>query len=89
MSYILEALKKAQAERQLGSAPTIHSLPLQMADDSGRARRHALWIGLALGVLAASAVLFAWTQRAPAVQVAAIAPAPVAVQSAPPPVPAP
>jgi general secretion pathway protein B len=25
MSYILEALKKAQAERQLGHAPTIHA----------------------------------------------------------------
>ena len=25
MSYILEALKKAQAERQLGNAPTIHA----------------------------------------------------------------
>lgn len=29
MSYILEALKKAQAERQLGSAPTLHAPTLQ------------------------------------------------------------
>ncbi|MFC0169468.1 general secretion pathway protein GspB [Pseudoduganella danionis] len=29
MSYILEALKKAQAERQLGSAPTLHGASMQ------------------------------------------------------------
>jgi general secretion pathway protein B len=29
MSYILEALKKAQAERQLGNAPTLHAPTLQ------------------------------------------------------------
>ena len=31
MSYILEALKKAQAERQIGSAPTIHAPTLTSA----------------------------------------------------------
>ena len=30
MSYILEALKKAQAERQLGSTPGIHDAPALM-----------------------------------------------------------
>lgn len=29
MSYILEALKKAQAERQLGNAPTLHAASMQ------------------------------------------------------------
>ena len=47
MSYILEALKKAQAERQLGSAPTIHAVPIQpMADQRERGRSKALLIGL-------------------------------------------
>lgn len=57
MSYILEALKKAQAERQLGSAPTIHAMPLQPAPvpPSG-GRRMPLWLGL---TLAAAAVAFA------------------------------
>jgi general secretion pathway protein B len=34
MSYILEALKKAQAERQLGTAPTLHAPTLQTADQA-------------------------------------------------------
>ena len=39
MSYILEALKKSQAERQLGSAPTLHAMPVGAA--RGRCRRGA------------------------------------------------
>jgi len=52
MSYILEALKKAQAERQIGSAPTIHApqaLPASAAPAG--ASRKPLLIGLAAGAL--------------------------------------
>ena len=57
MSYILEALKKAQAERQLGSAPTIHALPLHGAAETSPApRRRAIWAGAALAVVALAAV---------------------------------
>lgn len=77
MSYILEALKKAQAERQLGNAPTIHApQPVQAAPASTAASRRPLLIGVAAGVLVASAVaVVALRQQAP-VQVAALAPPP-------------
>lgn len=50
MSYILEALKKAQAERQLGNAPTIHApQPVQAAQPGLAASRRPLYIGLGAG----------------------------------------
>jgi general secretion pathway protein B len=66
MSYILEALKKAQAERQLGNAPTIHApQPAQAAQPGPGASRKPLLIGLGAGVLVlAAGALFVW-QRGP------------------------
>jgi general secretion pathway protein B len=66
MSYILEALKKAQAERQLGNAPTIHApQPAQAAQPGLGTSRKPLFIGLGAGVLVVVAgALFLW-QRAP------------------------
>lgn len=66
MSYILEALKKAQAERQLGNAPTIHApQPVQAAQPGLGASRKPLFIGLGAGVLVVAAgALFVW-QRGP------------------------
>ncbi|TFW29586.1 general secretion pathway protein GspB [Massilia horti] len=87
MSYILEALKKAQAERQLGNAPTIHApQPVHVAPVLKGGSRKPLLIGLVAGVLVASAAaVLTWRQQAP-VQVAAVAPAPVQhVPVAPPP----
>lgn len=92
MSYILEALKKSQAERQLGALPSIHApqVQLQPAPDTSGKRRLPLWLGLG----AACAVAAAWwwwpatTNVAPA-PVAAVAPvagAPVPV-TVPAPVP--
>ncbi|MGF6274752.1 general secretion pathway protein B [Massilia sp. UYP11] len=98
MSYILEALKKAQAERQLGNAPTIHAPPpMYAAPDraQGGNRRH-LVIGLGLGVLVAAAALL-WVRHG-GEQPVRLAAAPVAVPapvsapapaSAPDPAPAP
>lgn len=67
MSYILEALKKAQAERQLGNAPTIHApQPVQAAQPGAAASRRPLLIGLGAGALVVVlGGLFAW-QRTPA-----------------------
>jgi general secretion pathway protein B len=91
MSYILEALKKAQAERQLGSAPTIHAPPLvRSAPATAHASRKPLLIGLAAGALVvAVAAVVAWRQQggAPAsapVVVAASVPAAPAPAAAPP-----
>ena len=81
MSYILEALKKAQAERQLGSAPTLHAMPIHAGDSgAGRARPRNVRLavaGAALG-LAAIAVLV-WRQHAAAPTPAAVPPQQLAV----------
>ncbi|MES2126036.1 MAG: general secretion pathway protein GspB [Pseudomonadota bacterium] len=97
MSYILEALKKAQAERQLGAAPTIHATPLHVVADTGLPRRTVLALALpALALAGAVAALLLWRQpegAAPAGQAPQGAPAPataaviVAPQRAPEPAP--
>lgn len=87
MSYILEALKKAQAERQLGNAPTIHAVPVGAApSDPAGARRRPLWIALAAVGLVAALAALAWRASAPDVKPAAVvaAPAPVAAVTPPP-----
>lgn len=86
MSYILEALKKAQAERQLGSAPSIHTLPIATATAGHAARERMPWLLAGGGLLLALVVAVMWwrqrpapvVQTAPAVVVAA-APAPAVV----------
>jgi general secretion pathway protein B len=66
MSYILEALKKAQAERQLGNAPTLHAPQVQTAQPGAAASRKPLLIGLGAGALVvALGALLVW-QRTPA-----------------------
>ena len=77
MSYILEALKKAQAERQLGALPTIHAPAMQ---DQAAGARYGKPLRLALGltilaVLASLALLW----RQPWQRAAAPLPAPLPV----------
>ncbi len=92
MSYILEALKKAQAERQLGSAPTIHATPIHAAPvDQRNTRLIPILAGGALLVLAVAAAIFAWRSASvpePAAPVVLVAAPPVQVP-APAPLPAP
>jgi len=54
MSYILEALKKAQAERQIGSTPSIHAPTLASgpAGQGTRSRRTPVIVAMALMVAA-------------------------------------
>jgi general secretion pathway protein B len=99
MSYILEALKKAQAERQLGNAPTIHAPQAVTPAPAAAASRKPLFIGIGLGagalvVVAGALVLWrpapapapqAVVQRAPA----PAAPAPETLVVSAPPAPAP
>ena len=96
MSYILEALKKAQAERQLGSAPTIHALPIQAAAAPHAAAGRTPWLiaGACVALLVAGAAVMWWrtpAQPAPAVLAVqpVVAPPPVVVAAAPAPVPVP
>lgn len=90
MSYILEALKKAQAERQLGNAPTIHAPSLHHAPPERAAVNKPVVLATAVCVVViAAAGWYAWSQRAPAAvltpaaAVAVAAPAPAVVVAAP------
>ncbi len=56
MSYILEALRKSQAERELGRVPTLHGAGLFSEDEAVSTR--SPWILVSVG-LAAAAVLIA------------------------------
>ncbi len=89
MSYILEALKKAQAERALGSAPSLHAMPLHPVDAPASGKGGAaLWVGLVVGLLVAASAVMVWrsSDTAPAMQ---SQPAPViAAPAAPAPAPA-
>jgi general secretion pathway protein B len=93
MSYILDALKRADAERERGQVPGLHAHPLGEGSSAGAARpgapRWALWGGLAAGAVVLAAL--AWRMGAdanapvplpsapvPAEPVVAAAPAPAA-----------
>ena len=62
MSYILEALKKSQAERQLGELPSIHAPQVQLHDGaaSASARRTPVWLALGGVAVTVAAALLLW-----------------------------
>lgn len=69
MSYILDALRRADAERERGAVPGIHAQPIPAGAGDAKApsaARQWLWIGLGLGVglIAALGGFFA-TREAP------------------------
>jgi len=89
MSYILDALKKAESERALGSVPNLHAQPaprVAIDDKSALWRRPLPWVALALAIaLAALAWLGLWRVPAPApAPVSAVATQPVVPAAAPP-----
>lgn len=78
MSYILEALKKAQAERQLGHSPTLHAPTLQAGAQAASASRLKKPVVLVVGAMAVViAVLVAMILRpvAPVAPATSVAPA--------------
>jgi general secretion pathway protein B len=91
MSYILEALKKAQAERQLGNAPTIHApAPSYAAPRTGQGAR-GRYLALGVGaVVVAAAVALLWPRFAneQPVRLAAVTPPAAVLATAPATVPA-
>ena len=89
MSYILEALKKSQAERQLGELPSIHAPQVQLHDGaaSGAASRAPVWLALGGVAVAVAAALLLW-QPWPTGTAAPVAAPAVLVQAVPAPVPA-
>ena len=93
MSYILEALRRAEAERQRGAVPHLHAQPaLAGAGDQSAARRPRLWLALALAalLLASAAGWFLASDKsvAPPQAKAPVQPPPmVTAVTAPPPAP--
>lgn len=91
MSYILEALKKSQAERQLGELPSIHAPQVQLHDGaaSASARRTPVWLALGGVTVAVAAALLLWQPwQADAAAPAAVAVVPaVLAQAVPAPLP--
>lgn len=90
MSYILEALKKSQAERQLGETPTIHApqLPHHPSLAQGGVQRLPLWLGAGGLALVLAVGLLSWrpwqvSAPGPARLVAAAAAPAAATQAAP------
>ena len=86
MSYILEALRKADAERDRGSVPDLHAqlLPPGAAEPQAEAPRGSLLPWLAVGVLLAIVAGGAWfiVNRSEPVAVAAAVPVPPVAASA-------
>lgn len=86
MSYILEALKKAEAERTLGAVPNIHARPLVTILSANRLalwQRPWMWLALmALILMLAVAFRINAVRTAPAVLVDAALPAQAAPRPA-------
>jgi len=88
MSYILDALRKAEAERERGSVPGIHAQPAFAGARPGSApARSRLWlVVIALGVLlvlVVAVVLYLLLARGPASEQAARPAAPASAAVAP------
>lgn len=97
MSYILEALRRAEVERQRGAVPGLHAQPLQGAladaaaagpNDAGRRWRWPLAIGLLAVLLGLAAGLGWWLKPAPEGVRLAVKPALAPMRTDPPTQPA-
>lgn len=92
MSYILDALRRAESERERGSIPSIHTLPAPVsADDFPVERKARPWPWVVVGVTLGLAVPLAWQwfgREAPPQRLAAAATEPAPAPMAPSPGPA-
>ncbi|HYN77783.1 MAG TPA: general secretion pathway protein GspB [Lamprocystis sp. (in: g-proteobacteria)] len=83
MSYILEALKKSQAERELGRVPTLDSVGLFAEDKLEPPRRSWALVSVTLAVTAMLIALYAALRQPPSPPTAGLAPT-VGVAAPPP-----
>lgn len=83
MSYILDALKKADAERERGTVPGLHARQAAPAPAPRTpTRRKGIWLALVAGLVLAAIVFVMLEDRAPVAPVPP-APAPAVQQPAP------
>jgi general secretion pathway protein B len=94
MSYILDALRRADAERDRGTVPGLHSQPMPLAAEPPPPHRPVPWAWIAVGAAVGVAALVLWrwlaSDAAPAPMAAvprAAAPAATAVDAVVPPPP--
>jgi general secretion pathway protein B len=82
MSYILDALRRADAERERGSVPSIHAqsvLPGTSEAREGKGTSPMVWVVTGLSLALVASLAWQWFGREPAREtVAAAEPAPVA-----------
>lgn len=79
MSYILDALKRADAQRERGQVPGLNAQPVLVAAASGSPRRLGLWLGVLCGAAAVAAGGLYWHSDSTQAATAPIpAPAPAA-----------
>jgi general secretion pathway protein B len=95
MSYILDALRRADAERDRGTVPGLHSQPVPLAAEPPAPHRPVSWVWIAVAVALGVAGLLLWhslagdTEPAPAPAPPSVAtPATTAVDPPTPPPPA-
>jgi len=84
MSYILDALRRADAERDRGQVPGLHAQPAPPAATATPARPGALALGLGGGLILALAAGLAWWSWPRATQPPAVAAPPAAATATPP-----
>lgn len=60
MSYILDALRKAEAERHLGSVPDLHAQPAPVFTNDTPSHRSRNLIAAGMGLLALGGMALAW-----------------------------
>ena len=81
MSYILDALRRADSERDRGAVPDVHARQVPMAAGQDEPAHASLppwaWVGAALLVLLIGALAWLLIGREPVREVVAMAPAPV------------
>lgn len=92
MSYILDALRRADSERERGGVPGLHTQPMpENTEDEGDTPSRGLrpWHWVAIGLAIGLAAMLAWQaagpeSAAPELRAPASPPAPVTMATAPP-----
>ena len=77
MSYILEALKKSEQERERGNVPDLQSIHQAPLPDAGRS--HAVWYIILVSIILAGGITMAWRTYMPQqAELIQVVPAPTA-----------